>query len=42
MSPQPVEGSHAPAIPGDEPGEAIGGHRGAQVVADAALVLEEL
>lgn len=41
MGPQPVEGSHAPAIAGNEPREPIGGHGGAEVVADAALVLEE-
>ena len=39
---QPVGRGHAPAVAGHESGEAVLGHRGAEVVADGALVLEEL
>jgi len=42
MGPQPVRGRHAPAVPGHEPGEVELGDRGDQVVADLALVLQEL
>ena len=39
---KPVGGGHAPAVAGVEAGEAVLGHRGAEVVADGTLVLEEL
>ena len=42
MSPQPVRRCHAPAVAGHQAGEVELGHRGAQVVADTALVLQEL
>ena len=38
----PVERGHAPAVAGHQPREAVLRHRRRQVVADAALVLEEL
>ena len=39
---KPVGSGHAPAVPGVQPGEAIPRQRGAQIVADALLMLEEL
>lgn len=42
MSPQPVRRSHTPAIAWDESWEPVLGHRGREVVPDAALVVEEL
>lgn len=41
VGPQPVDRGHAPAIAGNEPGEVVLGDRRGEVVADAALVLEE-
>ena len=38
----PPLGEHAPAIAGAEPREPVLGHGGAEVVADASLVLQEL
>jgi hypothetical protein len=42
VCPQPVRRGHAPPVPRDEAGEGELGHRRGEVVADAALVLEEL
>ena len=42
VSPQPVRRRDAPAVARGEPGELVLRDRGAQIVADAALVLEEL
>jgi hypothetical protein len=42
MGAQPVRRGHAPAVARLESGEAIWRHGGAEVVPDAALVLEEL
>ena len=42
MSPQPVRRSDTPAIARDESWEPVLRHRGREVVADAALVVEEL
>src|SRR5438067_733560 len=42
VGPQPVGRGHAPAVPGHQPGEGELGDRGAEVVADPALVVEEL
>jgi hypothetical protein len=39
---QPVRGGYAPAVTGHEPGEAVLLQRGAEIVADAPLVLEKL
>src|SRR5207302_8355918 len=39
---QPVRGSHTPAISGHQAGKMVLGHRRREVVADTALVLEEL
>src|SRR5437763_1772330 len=41
MRPQPVQRSHAPAVPGLEPREVVLRRRGDQVIADTTLVLEE-
>ena len=41
VRPQPVHRGHAPAVAGREPREVVLRHRGDQVVADTALVLEE-
>ena len=38
---QPVDGGHAPAVAGHQSGESVLRSRGAEVVADAPLVLEE-
>ena len=42
VSSEPVRRRNAPAVAGHKPRELVLGHRGAQVVADTALVLEEL
>src|SRR5674476_67247 len=41
VGPQPVDCCHAPSVPGYQPGEPVPEHRGAQIVADSLLVLEE-
>ena len=41
MCPQPVGRRHAPAVSGHKARKAILGYRGGQIIADAALVLEE-
>ena len=41
VGPQPVDCCHAPSVPGYQPGEPVPEHRGAQIVADPLLVLEE-
>ena len=42
VGPQPVRRRHAPAVPRHQPGELVLRHGGGQVVADPALMLEEL
>ncbi len=42
MGTQPVGGGYTPAVAWDETGEPILRHWGAEVVADASLVIEEL
>ena len=42
VGPQPVDGRDAPSVTGNEAGEVVLRHRRHQVVADAALVGEEL
>ncbi len=42
VSPEPVDGGHAPSIPGHEAREAVLRHRSAEIVANATLVFEEL
>ncbi len=42
MSPQPVRSRHTPPVAGHQPRELVLGHRGGQVVANTALVLQEL
>src|ERR1039458_4557174 len=42
MGPKPVRRGHAPPVPRDQPGKAVLRQRGAQVVADTALMLQEL
>ena len=41
VRPEPVQRGHAPAVAGREPREVVLTHRGDQVIADTALVLEE-
>jgi len=42
VGPQPIHSCHPPAVPGYQAGEPVLEHRGAQIVADPLLVLEEL
>jgi hypothetical protein len=42
VGPQPVRGGHAPPVAGDQAGESVLRRRRGQVVADAALVRQEL
>jgi hypothetical protein len=42
VSSEPVRRRNAPAVAGHKPGKLVLGHRSAQIVADTALVLEEL
>src|ERR1700722_18192911 len=42
MSPEPVRGGHAPPVSRHEPREPIRGYRRTQIVADTALVRQEL
>jgi len=42
VGPQPIDSCHAPSVPGYQAGEPVPEHRGAQIVADSLLVLEEL
>jgi hypothetical protein len=41
VGPQPIDSCHAPSVPGHQTGEPVPDHRGAQIVADSRLVLEE-